>query len=186
MPRDFIDYEDSEAAYHRRPSAAVLPRGDWGAGAVMLVEIPTADEFLDNIVAFWRPAEPLAAGGTYDFDYDILWTADPPAMGTLFPVVQSRSGLVHDGPGLRYVVDFPPGAADAGLRPDLSVQSDGAETTGLTAFRVTETGRLRVSFVLLEGPAAVAEVRLVLRDDTGAARSPVWLHRWTRSRDGGR
>ena len=28
----------------------------------MLVELPSADEFTDNIVAFWRPAEPLAAG----------------------------------------------------------------------------------------------------------------------------
>jgi glucans biosynthesis protein len=29
------------------------------------------------------------------------------------------------------------------------------------------------------------ELRLVLRDDAGAAVSPVWLSRWTRARDGG-
>jgi glucan biosynthesis protein len=40
----------------------VEPLGDWGAGAVMLLEIPTRDEYADNIVAFWRPAAPLLPG----------------------------------------------------------------------------------------------------------------------------
>ena len=31
------------------------PRGNWGPGAVQLVEIPTDDEIHDNIVAYWRP-----------------------------------------------------------------------------------------------------------------------------------
>ena len=40
-PTDFARFRDQEGAYHRRPSAWVTPRGDWGAGAVMLLEIPT-------------------------------------------------------------------------------------------------------------------------------------------------
>ncbi|MEO1454278.1 MAG: glucan biosynthesis protein, partial [Pseudomonadota bacterium] len=60
--RQFEDFEDTEAQYHNRPNATVRPRGDWGPGAVMLVEIPTGDEFMDNIVAFWRPEAPLAPG----------------------------------------------------------------------------------------------------------------------------
>ena len=31
----------------------------------MLVELPSADEFTDNIVAFWRPAEPLVPGAEH-------------------------------------------------------------------------------------------------------------------------
>jgi glucans biosynthesis protein len=60
--RDFEDFEDTEARYHDRPSAVVRPAGDWGRGAVMLVEIPTGDEFMDNIVAFWRPTRARDGG----------------------------------------------------------------------------------------------------------------------------
>ena len=38
--RSFTEYEDLNAAYHRRPSAWVEPIGDWGKGHVVLVEIP--------------------------------------------------------------------------------------------------------------------------------------------------
>src|SRR5690606_9416292 len=52
--RGFSDYGDAEARYDRRPSLWVEPLDDWGQGRVHLVEIPTADEYQDNIVAFWR------------------------------------------------------------------------------------------------------------------------------------
>ena len=54
--RDFDHYQDDGVFYDRRPSLWVEPLGDWGAGAVQLVEIPTDDEIHDNIVAFWVPA----------------------------------------------------------------------------------------------------------------------------------
>jgi glucans biosynthesis protein len=63
--RAFSDFQDTEARYHDRPNALVQPLGDWGRGAVTLVEIPTADEFMDNIVAFWRPEAPLATGSQH-------------------------------------------------------------------------------------------------------------------------
>lgn len=50
--RDFEAYQDAAAHYERRPSALVEPLGDWGKGAVRLVEIPTQLEVNDNIVAF--------------------------------------------------------------------------------------------------------------------------------------
>ena len=39
------------------PSLWVEPKSGWGKGSVQLVEIPTADETFDNIVAFWNPDE---------------------------------------------------------------------------------------------------------------------------------
>ncbi len=75
--RDFEAFQDAEANYHGRPSAMVRPRGDWGAGAVVLVEISTGDEFMDNIVAFWRPEDPCC-GSEHRFDYDPTWTTAPP------------------------------------------------------------------------------------------------------------
>ncbi len=47
--------DDLEARYEQRPSLWIEPIGDWGEGAVYLVEIPTKEEIHDNIVAFWRP-----------------------------------------------------------------------------------------------------------------------------------
>ena len=58
-PRDFEHYQDAEAHYEQRPSAWIEPGEGWGKGSVMLVEIPSGDEFTDNIVVFWRPEAPL-------------------------------------------------------------------------------------------------------------------------------
>ncbi|MFP4305375.1 MAG: glucan biosynthesis protein [Rhodosalinus sp.] len=181
-PRAFDGFEDAEAAYHRRPTAWVRPESDWGAGAVTLVEIPTADEFMDNIVAFWRPEAPLAPGTAHHFRYDIVWSkAAPPAPG-LAPIRDSRSGRVHDRSGARqFVVDYATQRTD--LAPRLSV--GGAEADGLAAYPLPGGRGLRVGFQLLPGAAEVAELRLVLEDGMGRAASPVWLWRWTRAQDGG-
>src|SRR4029077_14958794 len=58
-------YQDFESHYERRPSLWVEPVGDWGKGAVTLVEIPSDSEINDNIVAYWAPQEPIAAGTEY-------------------------------------------------------------------------------------------------------------------------
>ncbi|MEM9247571.1 MAG: glucan biosynthesis protein [Pseudomonadota bacterium] len=182
--REFIDYEDGEASYHRRPSARVAPVGDWGPGAVLLVEIPTENEFMDNIVAFWRPQAPLMAGGAYSFAYDLTWTLDPPPLAALRPVLQSRSGREHHLPGhRRFVVDF--AGSPEGLVPDLSVSGAGAEVLGLSVHALPYGDFTRATFLLVPGAAKAAELRLVLRDEKGAPRSPVWLHRWTPPRGGG-
>ncbi len=62
--RQQSDFEDFDAQYERRPSAWITPKGDWGSGAVELVEIPSGRETNDNIVAFWRPAAAAAAGAS--------------------------------------------------------------------------------------------------------------------------
>jgi glucans biosynthesis protein len=181
--RRFEDFEDSEARYHDRPSARVEPAEDWGAGAVVLVEIPTGDEFMDNVVAFWRPSEALMAGTEYRYAYRLTWTRRPPTAASEAGIRQSRSGREHDQPGKRrFVVDFS-GDATA-LTPDLSA-SDGAGLSGLSLFPLPDGRGTRVTFLVAPGDLDVAELRLVLRDAAGAAASPVWLHRWTRARDGG-
>ncbi len=181
--RDFAHFNDPEAAYHRRPSAWVEPLGDWGPGAVVLVEIPTGDEFHDNIVAFWRPAAPLAAGRRHDLRYRLHWGAVPEPR-TPMPVVAAASGrAILDETALVFAVDFAGLAEPAGLVPDLQVTD--AESYGLTWFPVSEAGVTRVSFHLVPGAAELAELRLVLRDAAGRALSDTWLYRWSRGRDGG-
>jgi len=181
-PRAFADFEDTEARYHDRPSAIVTPAEDWGRGAVMLVEIPTGDEFMDNIVAFWRPEAPLAPGSEHRFAYSIAWTRQAPGSGQTRSVVQSRSGREHDRPGARrYVIDVtgPP----AGLSPEISGPPS-VTIEGVSVF-ARPGDQTRLTFLLTPGNADVADLRVVLRDGSAATPPPVWLHRWTRARDGG-
>jgi periplasmic glucans biosynthesis protein len=178
---DFGDFLDAEAAYHQRPSAWVEPLGDWGPGAVMLVEIPTGDEFSDNIVAFWQPRAPLRAGTRHDFRYRLYWGAAPAPVAPM-PVLRSLSGrTVLDPEALTHVVDFD--GQDDRAWPELSVQ--GAETYGLAHYALPDGAATRVSFQLVPGGSDMAELRLVLRGEDGAALSDTWLYRWTRGRDGG-
>ena len=80
--RKFSDYQDLEARYERRPSAWVEPLGDWGAGQVVLLELDAPDETYDNLVAFWRPETPLAAGGETRLRYRLHWCLEAPIEGS--------------------------------------------------------------------------------------------------------
>jgi glucans biosynthesis protein len=181
--RAFRDYEDTEARYQDRPSAVVEPQSDWGPGAVVLVEIPTGDEFMDNVVAFWRPAARLQAGHEYRFAYALRWTRAAPWPGGPGRILQSRAGREHHRPGSRrYVIDFDIDAAD--MRADVSSQPPGA-ISGTSLFALPKDRGSRLTFLLTPGTADRVEVRAVLRDPTGRAATPIWLHRWTRARDGG-
>src|SRR5690625_938311 len=60
--REFTSYQDLEAHYHRRPSAWVTPVGRWGAGRVVLTQLPTPVETHDTCVAHMLPASLPAHG----------------------------------------------------------------------------------------------------------------------------
>ena len=77
--RDFANYQDIETRSELRPSAWVEPRGDWGDGRVELVEIPSANEKLDNIVAFWVPAQAAGAGRHARLRVHALLVRDDPS-----------------------------------------------------------------------------------------------------------
>jgi glucans biosynthesis protein len=75
--RQFDHYLDG-VRYDRRPSAWVEPLGDWGQGAVELVEMPTDDEIDDNVVAYWCPAQPTQAGDRIALSYACIgWPTSP-------------------------------------------------------------------------------------------------------------
>lgn len=105
-PRAFTDYHDLEGHYERRPSLWVEPIGDWGKGAVELVEIPTDREFNDNIVAFWRPQDPLHAKGEYLLNYRLHWCRAAPGESTRALAKQTRSGRSFDGKHRQFVIEF--------------------------------------------------------------------------------
>lgn len=110
--RAFDNYQDDGVFYERRPSAWVQPLGDWGKGAVTLVEIPTDDEIHDNIVGFWAPQGGMAAGGEREWRYRLSWTAAPVVPAELGRTVATRLGRAgvpgqpRPAQGNKYAVDF--------------------------------------------------------------------------------
>lgn len=90
--RAFDHYQDDAVFYEKRPSLWVEPQGDWGAGAVMLYEIPTRSEYDDNIVAFWQPRASHAAGSRYAHDYRLRWIGGEPAQMPVAGVVNCWTG----------------------------------------------------------------------------------------------
>ncbi len=75
--REPTHYQDREAHYERRPSVRVEALGEWGAGLVHLMELPTPNEYNDNVVAFWQPEKIPAAGDELLFKYRLHWFQQP-------------------------------------------------------------------------------------------------------------
>ena len=94
MQRDraFSSYEDDGVFYDRRPSLWVEPRGQWGAGVVQLVEIPTDDEIHDNIVAYWVAEKPFTKGDEVALEYRLTWSKDEPYVPDVSTVTSTRLG----------------------------------------------------------------------------------------------
>ncbi|SDB37338.1 glucans biosynthesis protein [Pseudomonas sp. NFACC23-1] len=139
--RDFSHYEDLDDRYDKRPSAWIEPKGDWGKGSVDLVEIPTADETNDNIVAFWSPEKLPEPGQPLDFSYRLHWTLDEaslhsPDSAWVQQTLRStgdvkQSNLIRQPDGsVAYLVDFEGPSLqalpeDADVRSQVSVGENG-------------------------------------------------------------
>ncbi|MXO65749.1 glucan biosynthesis protein D [Altererythrobacter endophyticus] len=110
--RNFAHYQDDGAFYEKRPDLWVEPQGEWGAGAVMLYEMPTASETADNIAAFWTPDAAPRAGERRDYAYRLHWvSADPSAWegARLVHRWQGAAGIPGALPtehARKYVFDF--------------------------------------------------------------------------------
>ncbi|TXH03930.1 MAG: glucan biosynthesis protein G [Nevskiaceae bacterium] len=181
--RKFDHYEDLEARYDLRPSAWVQPKGDWGAGRVELVQIPTPDETNDNIVAYWVPDNVPAPGQPLDFAYTLSWQMNKEARPPLAYVVQTRRGMGYqrdpDG-SLRFTVDFEGGELP-GLKPDAPViagvwMDDNGELLERQVLRNDVTGgwRMVLRFKRLDDDKPL-EMRAMLRKDN-AALSETWSY----------
>lgn len=182
--RGFSDYGDLEAQYHRRPGMWVQPQGDWGRGSVALVEIPADKEIYDNIVAYWRPRDPLPAGGRAEYSYRLTWGAEAPVDTGLPRVINTAMGASHAWSqhenGRMVAIDFEshPIFEDGPEGIEIVVSSPHVETTPGVLQRNPDTDGLRLVFAFDPGDRDLVELRAQLRKD-GAPASEVWLYRWT-------
>ncbi len=181
--RRFDQYEDDGTFYDRRPSVWVEPMGDWGEGAVQLVEIPTNDEIHDNIVAYWVPKEPFEAGQERMLRYKLHWRQDEPYPAPLARVVATRIGAggIPGRPRLRgtakYAIDF-----QGGKLPQLQKRGDielvltspSGKFERDVVYPVVDSKKWRVTFDFTPESATPVDLRLYLRKD-GDALSETWL-----------
>lgn len=150
--RRYEDYLDPIARYERRPSAWIEPVGDWGAGAVMLVEIPTVSEVNDNLVAFWRPEEPLRVGVEWHATYRLHWCTQAPPTATrrLASVVDTRIGAGSEAGRRRFVVEFGGGELPPPEAPvRVAAETSRGELHAVVAAFNPASGNWRVSFELM-------------------------------------
>ena len=175
--REQSDFQDLENLYERRPSAWIEPIGDWGAGALELVEIPSGRESNDNIVAFWRPAQALSPGHPAQFAYRLTWLAEPELPKGLGKVVATRSGASLDGKRRVFILDFiGAGEKTDGLRLDLGASRGKVVNTGLVSNSALHG--MRASFEIDPNDADLIELRLrIMRGDNPLTET--WLYRWT-------
>ena len=180
--RNFSDFADLEALYHRRPALWVTPGEGWGQGAVTLVEIPTDREIYDNIVAFWRPAKPIPAGGSHKMSYRLDWGADPaPTQDLPVRVLNTAMGDRPEG-GTIVAIDFAngPNVPEDLSKIDIILRGNAGEVSSGLVQRNPETGGPRLAFTFHPGDAELIEFRAQLRH-SGSALSEVWLYRWTKA-----
>ena len=179
--RDFNSFQDTDARFEARPTLWVEPIGEWGAGAVQLMEIPSENEIHDNILATWRPREPMAAGSEHFFAYRQHWCWSPPERPQLAMVSGTRIGRAgQQQRRRRFVVDFA-GERLATLKPEELQMAFWASNNGAQNLRIipgTDNRPWRVTFELDPGNETLVEMRLALMNGT-APVSETWLYRWT-------
>ncbi|WP_025903347.1 glucan biosynthesis protein D [Tatumella sp. UCD-D_suzukii] len=193
LDHDFSDYQDVIGWYNKRPSLWVEPVGQWGKGAINLMEIPTTGETLDNIVCFWQPETPVKAGNTLSFEYKLYWSSLPPVESSLARVGATRTGIggFPEGwaPGehfpevwcRRFAIDFVGGdlkaAAPKGIEPVINVSSGTFKQVEILYVEPLNAYRILFDWYPDSDSTAPVNMRLFLRtkDET---LSETWMYQY--------
>lgn len=186
--REFEHYQDLEAQYHARPGYWIEPLEHWGEGRVDLIEIPTAGEGFDNIVACWTPSAPLPPGKGAEFNYRISALSTSESLHSLGQVKASFCGVdVEDikGDGAatkRFIVDFAGGDLGYYQSDPNRVEIVAATSAGSIAKAIIDPNpaakgfRAIVDAILPAGESA--ELRLYLKSRT-ATLTETWTCSWS-------
>jgi glucans biosynthesis protein len=180
--RDFDHYQDLEAQYHRRPGVWVETLGDFGPGAVYLLEIPSDAEKYDNIVAFWVPDQPAGEGREFRYDYRMHFVLDEFTAPGGGKVVATRIGAAAaDGSTRKFVVDFASPTLKM-LSPRANVEAEvsagGGKIVNPVVHKNEENGTWRLSFDLApEKDKDPVELRAILKSGKDVL-TETWVYQW--------
>ncbi|HEY3861985.1 MAG TPA: glucan biosynthesis protein G [Verrucomicrobiae bacterium] len=181
--RNFADYDDLQCRFELRPSYWVEPIGPWQPGAVELVEIPTPNDYNDNIVAYWVPSEKPQPGQEMHFTYRVSALLNGPERGPLLRVQSTRIQPEVNGRPPRFVLDF----AGAWPQPASITSAEAARifvSQGRAQNLVIQTneaiGGWQVFFDLAGAGDSPAELRMFLQPGREPA-SETWLYNYQKS-----
>ncbi len=181
--RAFSSYEDLETHQEKRPSAWVTPIGDWGKGHVKLTEIPTNNEYNDNVVAYWVPQTKFKPGKNYRYEYWLNWNMSGPK-NNLAHVHATRLAINEENKQRQFIVDFA-GEPLATLIKDWPKWREQVKATittdkhsKLVQFHLTENpeiGGVRLSFVIEKTDEERTDLRAHLWKD-GKPLTEIWTY----------
>lgn len=185
--RSFAHYLDDGVYYDRRPNLWIEPTGDWGRGRVELIELPTNDETVDNIVVYWRPEIPPQPDRPISVGYRMYWGAEMPdrlpAPGRVMATwtgIGGTAGEERDPKVRKFVVDFSGGdlaRLGKGDAVEAVVTASKGVVRGVAARPVEELGGWRMIFDLDPDGEAPIDLRAYLRF-RGGALTETWLYTW--------
>jgi glucans biosynthesis protein len=187
--RNFDHYLDDGVYYDRRPCVWVEPKSGWGKGAVMLVEIQTENEAMDNIVAFWNPQEKPQPGQELLFGYRLSWGANAPMAPRLATVQATHTGIGgvigrrREYYSRRFAVDFAGGTLaqlDTHAKVEAVIEATRGEIEITSARPLLPIKGWRAMFDLkpTDDRTDPIDIRLYLRSG-GQALTETWLYQWT-------
>jgi glucans biosynthesis protein len=147
--RDSTHYLDRESEYQRRPGLQVIPQSGFDSGYVRLLELPSNDEYTNNIVAAWEVQNLPEPGERLEFVYRLLWSTLEPDLDQ-FRVLSTTVRPNPQSNETRFTVEFgKPEKQEtipvAELRPHVVVNQNGQVRD--VQFTPTDRGWL-VSFTI--------------------------------------
>ena len=187
--RTFEHYQDLDLAYEKRPGYWIEPHESWGEGQVELIELPTADETNDNIVAFWRPKAAVEPGQTLTYRYRMTaasGTEDLNPGGMTLNTFRTRAAALggNEAPAAgttRFIVDFGGGDLEYHLMRPEEVQVVASASVG----KVTRTALIPHptvegfrAMIDVEAPVGqITDLRAFLRAGSRAL-TETWTYPW--------
>jgi glucans biosynthesis protein len=180
--RNFDHYQDLETQQHHRPSVWIAPDGNWGAGRVEVVEIPTNADINDNVVTYWVPKQAGKPGEPFAFAYTMSWYGEDPSRPPGGRTFSTRRDTGRIDGAQRFVIDFAGGKlkdipADRVLRGVVTVVGGGdvAELLDQHVVKNPEIGGWRLSFHIRPKTRDAIELRAFL-EEGGEVLTETWSY----------
>ena len=180
--REFDHYQDLETRPELRPSVWIVPATHWGDGHVEVLEIPSDQDYNDNMVVFWVPERADDDTRAIEASYSVYWYGDDDTRPSQARVVSTRRQPGTKDGRLRFVVDFE-GARLAQLEPATVLRAVITVASGKDSGEIVErhvvknpvTGGWRMSFELKPESGDPIELRAFL-DLGGNALTETWTY----------
>ncbi len=184
--RRYESYLDLETRYQNRASVWIEPLGDWGAGSVELVEIPSDRESNDNIVTYWVPKtvpeHELTLHYRVSVGRNVPRTETARVIRTLSQPVRLAADDAEKVETRRFIVDFAGEELKAlngnqPVHPELFIS--GGKFMELVALKDDETGQWRATFLVTKNLNEAVDLRMHLTLH-GRRLSESWMYLWDR------